>query len=94
MPCPSPSFTSEGVGAHINYSVSNFILIDKTAGRAIRRVVSILVIYKEVYQIDRIERSCNYLFVYIYCILSIYMVTYGSRIFSVNYMCIIIIERK
>lgn len=62
-------------------------------GRVIHEVVRIFSTYKELYEIHCIELSCNYsLFVYIYFTLSIYNATYGSDIFSVNDMCIIIIE--
>lgn len=95
MPHSSPPFTSDGVGAHVKCSASNSVIIDKTVGRVIHKVVRIFTIYKEVYQIHCIELGCNYsLFVYIYCILSIYIVTYGSDVFSINDMCIIIIEPK
>lgn len=91
MPHSSPAFTSDGVGAHINCSASNsIIIIDKTVGRVIHKVVRIFTIYKEAYQIHCIELCCNYsLFVYTFCILSIYIVTHGSDIFSINDMCII-----
>lgn len=67
----------------------------KLGGRVIRKLDKIFITYKEVYQIHGIEVGCNYsLFVDIYCISPTYNVIYESGIFSINYICIIIIEPK
>lgn len=80
---------------HTDCSASNYIIFWETVGKVSHEVVRIFITYKEVYQIHFIELTCNYsLFVYIYCILSIYNVIYGSDIFSFNYMYVIIIEPK
>lgn len=80
---------------HSDCSASNYIIFWETVGKVSHEVVRIFITYKEVSQIHFIELACNYtLFVYIYCISSIYNVIYGSDIFSFNYMYVIIIEPK
>lgn len=91
MPHSISSFTSRGLGAHIYYS--SYIILDKTVGRVICKTVRIFI--KKF--IKSIVLNWVVIIVYLYMFivfLSIYSVTYGPDTFSVNYMCIIVIEPK